>query len=111
MDDPITRLWDKHIAKTVIYDMPERSRRRYVRRVELFIRAFPETRLQAISSEDLNIYLKGIGRKSDWQFRQIVDALRILFVDIVESSWSVGFYFSQNVKLRLICRWGRYQPI
>jgi len=94
MDDAITRFWDKYIAKTVTYDVPERARMWYVKRVEHFIKSFPETRLQSISSDDLTNYLKEIGRKSDcqdWQFRQVVDALQILFVDIVESQWSVDF--------------------
>ena len=94
MEDAITRFWDKYIAKTVTYDVPERARMWYVKRVEHFIKSFPETRLQSISSDELSDYLKGIGRKSDcqdWQFRQVVDALRILFVDIVKSPWSVDY--------------------
>ena len=65
MDDAITRFWDKYIEKTVTYDVTERARMWYVKRVEHFIKAFPDTRLQLISSDDLSDYLKGIGRKSD----------------------------------------------
>ena len=94
MDDAITRFWDKYIAKTVDYGVPERARRWYVRRVEAFIKAFPEKRLQSISPVDVTAYFEGIGRKldcQDWQFRQVVDALRILFVDIVKLPWAVDY--------------------
>ena len=78
MDDAITRFLDKYIAKTVDYGVQVRARRWYVKRVENFIRAFPDTRLQAISAQELAGYLEGIGRKldcHDWQFMQIVDTL------------------------------------
>ena len=94
MVDAIARFWDKYINKTVSYGVPEGARRWYVRRVELFIQAFPDTRLQSISAKDVADYLDVIGRKpdyQDWQFRQVVDALRILFVDLVKPSWSVNF--------------------
>jgi len=75
MDDAIARFWDKYIEKTVTYDVTERARRWYVKNVEHFIKAFPETRLQSISCDDMCAYLKGLGRKSDcqdWSFRQVV---------------------------------------
>jgi len=65
MDDAIARYWDKYIAKTVDYGVPENVRKWYVSRVESCIKSFAETRLQLISSDDLSNYLKGIGRKSD----------------------------------------------
>lgn len=65
MDDAITRFWDKYIERTVAYGVTVRARRWYVKRVELFIQAFPDTRLRSISSDDLTDYLKGLGRKLD----------------------------------------------
>ncbi|NOQ87747.1 MAG: integron integrase [Gammaproteobacteria bacterium] len=43
---------------------------------------------------DLETYLEEIGRKRnivDWKFRQVVDALRILFCELVKSPLSVDF--------------------
>ena len=94
MEDAVSRFWDKYIDKTASYGVPERARRWYVKRVESFIRAFPDARLQSITAEDVSDYLDVIGRKSDcqdWQFRQVVDALRILFVDLVKPGWSSNF--------------------
>ena len=78
MDDSISRFWDKYIDKTNAYDVPVLARRWYVRHVELFIKAFPGSRLAAISVADLTGYLEGLGRKldcHDWAFRRVADAL------------------------------------
>lgn len=71
MDNAITHFWDKCIAKTVTYDVPERARMCYVKRIEHLIKDFPETHLQLISSMHLGDCLMGLGRKldcQDWPF-------------------------------------------
>ncbi len=87
-------IWDKYIAKAVGYGVPERARRWYVRHVEGFIKAHSERRLATLSADDVVKYLKEKDRSRNlvgWQFRQIVDALRILFVDLVRPDWAQGF--------------------
>ncbi len=94
MDESISRFWDKYIAKTVGYGVPERARRWYVRHVEGFIKAHSERRLATLSANDVIKYLKEKGRSrnlADWQFRQVVDALQVLFVDLVRPDWAQGF--------------------
>ena len=78
MDNSISRFWVNYIYKTNTYDVPMHARRWYVRHVEVFIKTFPETRLAAISVDNLAGYLEGLGRKldcHDWQLRWVVDAL------------------------------------
>jgi len=94
MDDSVSRFWDKYISKTVAYNVPEGARRWYVRHVEVFIKEYADTRLAGITANDVTQYLEMIGRKTDvvdWRFRQLVDALRILFCDIVQAHWSSSF--------------------
>jgi len=82
MDDAASRFWDKYILKTVSYNVPEGARRWYVRHAEVFIKAQSGRRLSTLTADDIERYLKEKGRSeklTDWQFRQMVDALRILF--------------------------------
>jgi len=94
MADSVSRFWDKFISKTIYYKVPEASREWYVRHVEVFIKALKGRRLVTVSSADVEAYLEIIGRKryiTDWKFRQVVGALRILFCDLVEASWAKDF--------------------
>ncbi|MFV2057988.1 MAG: integron integrase, partial [Thiohalomonadales bacterium] len=62
--------------------------------VESYIKSLPSHRLAQHSSDDLDQYLKNLGRNqrlADWTFRQVIEALRILFVDIVSPPWAESF--------------------
>ncbi|EGV33849.1 integron integrase [Thiorhodococcus drewsii AZ1] len=53
-----------------------------VRRAEQYIAAFPDRKLVEQTPADVEQYLANLGKKTelkDWQFRQAVDAIRILF--------------------------------
>jgi len=94
MTDAISRFWGKYLSKTVSYKVPEPSRKWYVRRVEAFINAHAGHKLATLAAQDMRDDLDVIGRNErmeDWQFKQSVDALRILFVEWVRSSWVAGF--------------------
>ena len=94
MDDSVSRFWDKYISKTKVYKVPERARQWYVRRVEAFINAHAGRKLAALSGDDVRDFLDVIGRNEcieDWQFKQSIEALRILFVELVRPAWVNGF--------------------
>ena len=94
MDEAVSRFWDKYIQKTAACHVPERARRWYVRHVEQFIRDQSGRRLAALTADDMARYLDDKGRNKNlaaWQFRQMVDALRILFADIVSPGWAGDF--------------------
>lgn len=94
MDDSVSRFWDKFLSKTISYKVPERARQWYVRRVEAFINAHAGRRLATLAGQDVRDYLDVIGRNermTDWQFQQAVEALRILFVEMVKPGWINGF--------------------
>ena len=89
MDDAASHFWDKYILKTAAYNVPERARRWYVRHAEVFIKAHSERRLSTLTADDIEHYVKEKGRSeklTDWQFKQLVDALRILFIGFVLSA-------------------------
>lgn len=98
MTDSIARFWDKYILKITEQNVPEGARRWYVRHVETFIHSRSGRRLAATTQEDVEAYIEGIGRNENmvaWQFNQVVDALRILFSELVIVSWCDGYDWRQ----------------
>ena len=92
-DAQISRFWDKFISKTKYYKVKPDAIRWYVRHAEEYIKAH-DKRLSVHSAQDVDKYLQAKGRNvrlKDWQFGQVVDALRILFVDMVASPWAVTY--------------------
>lgn len=74
--------WNRYLEHLEKRQIKESVRRWYVRRAEEFIRAARGKRLADHSAADINLYLEEQGRKdriAGWQFRQIVDAVQILF--------------------------------
>ena len=93
-DQSISRFWDKYIQKTSSYNINPKNVRWYVRHAETYIKAHHGMRLAKHSAADMEKYLRDKGRSSrieDWQFRQIVEALRILFVELVKAEWASDF--------------------
>ena len=65
-----------------------------IKRAESFIKFAKGLRLKEHTAEDLRAYLcrQAVdGRLKDWQYGQVVDALRILFSQIVKSPWDSEF--------------------
>ncbi len=89
-DAQISRFWEKYIEKSRCYGIKQDLIRWHVKHAEQYIKAH-KTRLKEHTALDLDKYLQGKGRNAglkDWQYCQIVDSLRILFVDVVASPWS-----------------------
>ncbi len=83
------RFWDKYIAYLLGNGVKKNSSRWYVIRVEQYIKYYTEKRLVSHTPEDVTRYLEEQGRIggiNDWQFRQIVDALKNLF-EMIAAPW------------------------
>jgi integron integrase len=92
-DAQISRFWGKYIEKSKRYGIKQSVVRWHVKHAEQYIKAH-KTQLKAHVALDLDKYLQDKGRNTqlkDWQFCQIVDSLRILFVDVVASPWSASY--------------------
>ena len=93
-DPRVTRFWRKYTETLKLFRIPARSIPWYRRHIEGFISDWPDTRLRSHSAESVTQWLLGIGRNpdiTDWQFRQKVDALRILFGQVLKLSWTSSF--------------------
>ena len=64
------------------------------KRVTYFIESTQGVRLGHKTPEDVKGYLckqAASGRLEDWQYSQLVDALRVMFVSVVKSPWAQAF--------------------
>jgi integrase len=67
------------------------ARRWYRKHVEEYIRAHSEVKLQHHQPQHVDKYLTVKGRLPqirEWQFRQIADALRLLFCELIQLEWA-----------------------
>jgi len=92
--EAIDRFWENYINKTKTDNVPTPSIRWYVKRVEEFIKAHPTIQLAQHTVQTVQSYREKLGRNprlEDWQFKQAVDALKILFVARVRTDWASQF--------------------
>lgn len=78
----IDRFWDRYIEEALRQGVEETVIRWYVSRAEAYVTAIPDKRLTSHTAADVERYLEQVGRLGrleDWQFRQMVDAIQILF--------------------------------
>lgn len=84
-----SRFLDNYLKRLARAAVPEGQRHWYVRRVEEFIKAHNGRRIKALSGADIAQYFEAIDRRSrlsGWQFRQCIDAIRILCCDLLTSN-------------------------
>jgi integron integrase len=82
-DDKVRSFWDRYVGKLHESGIKPPFDRWTVGRAEEYIAAHPERRLEEQTPADVDAYLSHLGRQAglkDWQFRQAVDAIRLLFV-------------------------------
>jgi integron integrase len=96
--EQISRFWEKYTDKTKAYNIKQSALRWYVKRAEDYIKAYKDKKLIEHTDKDVERYLKKMSAKSgfaDWQFTQIVNALRILFVDMLGSQWAKNYNWDE----------------
>lgn len=79
--------WDRYLDLLARRGVPEKMRPWYVRRVEGFLKARRPASLSQVMAEEIAGYLQeesAQAQLADWQFRQRVDALQLLFVDLAQ---------------------------
>ena len=80
--DPVKRFWDKYIQYLSDQGVKPSAARWYVIRIEHYIHYFKDKRLALHRPEDVERYLANQAENpeiQDWQFCQLVDAIRNLF--------------------------------
>jgi integron integrase len=89
----IERFWDRYIEFLNKQGIKSTATRWYVLRAEQYIKAYPDKKLLEHKAVDVSDYLQKVGRSDnilDWQFLQVVDAIRKLF-QLVTVEWAEEF--------------------
>lgn len=92
--DSIARFWDAYSALVIRHRIPSRQVRWYVKRVEQYIKHHPDVKISQHSEQMLKEYLEQLSRNFrivDWQFKQAVHALKILFLHFLKLEWANTF--------------------
>ena len=90
-DQSIRRFWDKYIILLGNQGINPGQQRWFVRRVEEYISHYSTQKLATHSAEHVTQYFNMIGRQKslkDWQFIQVVRAIRTLFCDLLQVDWA-----------------------
>lgn len=92
--DPVQRFWRNYLSILDKHHVPSAAQAYYQGWCEDYIRQYPEERLRTHRAVHVDKYLSAKGRQpnlQDWQFRQIADALRHLFLHAVRADWAGTF--------------------
>ena len=87
--DAVSRFYGKYINCLIKSGVPGKSHRWYVRHVEAFIKAQKGHKIKSLSAAEVRHYFDVLGRRNrlqSWQYSQHVDAIRILYCQLFDSS-------------------------
>ena len=90
----IARFWKRYIRELRLYQVPDTALPWYRRHVQGFIDFDPHTRLADRRPETLQQWFADSNQSTgfrDWQQRQRVDALRLLYCLLVKTEWAATF--------------------
>ena len=94
----VDRFWRNYLSILGNHSIPKRSQSWYRKHVELYIAAHKDLRLADHLPENIDRYLNAKGRLpglKEWQFRQIADALQLLFCELIQPRWALKYDWFQ----------------
>ena len=87
----IEQFWDGYFETIRLFRVPENAHSWYQKHVETFIQYLPDIRLINREPAHIEQWLNQVGRNvdlPDWQFRQRVDALGLLYCHRLKAPWA-----------------------
>ena len=99
----VEQFWELYSAQLRKNQIPSRQMRWYIKRVEQYIKYYRDhdIKLSQHSEQMLNDYFQQLSRNFrivDWQFKQVVKALKILFKNMLGLEWSREFPWDEWVE-------------
>jgi len=94
----IERFWANYLFILQNNSVPKKSIPWYRKHVEAYIKTNKNTPLSHHTGQDIDRYLNAKGRLpalKEWQFRQIADALRLLFFELLCTPWAKSYDWYQ----------------
>lgn len=89
--DAVARFWRNYLLVLEKHKVPQKVWPWYRRWVEDYISTYADERLKSHTAAHVENYFSAKGRNphlQDWQFRQVADALRLLFGACLRASWA-----------------------
>jgi hypothetical protein len=86
--EAIARFYDNYLNCLHKASIPGKQRRWYVKHVEDFIKTHSGRKIKSLTGQEVSRYLEMIGRQNrltGWQFAQCIDAIRILYCELVSA--------------------------
>ena len=90
----IEQFWAEYYDVLTLFRIVESTHPWYRKHIETFINDTPDVRLTDRNSNHIKQWLMAVGRNTkldDWQFRQHVDALRLLYCHYLKQPWANNF--------------------
>jgi integron integrase len=94
----VDRFWDNYLIILKKNAIPKNSIPWYRKHAEAYIKVNKSTPLSNQTGQDIDCYLNAKGRLpelKEWQFRQIADAIRLLFTELIQPQWSESYDWFQ----------------
>ena len=91
--------WENYTLFLVKQGISKKYVNWYVLRTKQYIAAFPDHAIRTHTARQVEEYLNKVGRETQlkpWQFRQIIDAIRILFSLALKQGWANVRYQRQK---------------
>ena len=94
----VSQFWLNYLSILEKSSIPVKIRHWYRKHVEEYISAHQGVKLKLHSPQHISKYLLAKGRTSnlpEWRFRQIADALRLLFRELIRPPWAADYDWYQ----------------
>ncbi|MGD2118779.1 MAG: integron integrase [Chromatiales bacterium] len=94
----VQRFWHNYLSILEKSHIHKKARPWYRKHVEAYIALHQDVKLPQHLPQDVDNYLIAKGRTrnlQEWKFRQIVDALRLLFCDLIQAKWATDYDWYQ----------------
>lgn len=100
MDESVARFWDLFIEKSKTYGIRPAAVKWHVRYAEQYIKAHPDERLATHTPAHVDNFLRLLVERSrlkDWQCRQAIVAIQLLFVELVKAEWASAYPWRDKI--------------
>ena len=90
----VSRFWHNYLSILEKSSIPVKTRPWYRKHIQACLNAHEGVKLQQHQPEHIDNYLTAKGRFTnlpEWQFRQIADALKLLFTQLVLPTWACEY--------------------
>jgi len=94
----VNQFWHNYLFLLEKHSIPVKARSWYKKHIEEYISFYQGVKLQQHLPQHLDDYLTAKGRVAtlpEWQFRQIADALRLLFTEQIRPKWATDYDWYQ----------------